>query len=71
MSASDSCELAAMTRNRTALDVFASLGTQMMVLLLLVLAFGVGMMEYFALVRERMRRLEVRLRRRAARRVAA
>ena len=60
-----------MTRNRTALDVFASLGTQMMVLLLLVLAFGVGIMEYFALVRERMRRLEVRLRRRAARRVAA
>jgi hypothetical protein len=59
-----------MTRNRTAIDVMSTIGTEMMVVLLLVLALGLAVSEYFTLARERVRRLEVRLRRRAARRVA-
>jgi hypothetical protein len=60
-----------MTRNRTAIDLLASLGTELMVLLLVVLAAGLAVSRYFAVARERMRRVEVKLRRRAARRVAA
>jgi hypothetical protein len=60
-----------MTRNRTALDTFSAMGSQLMVVLLVVLAMGVGITEYFVMARDRVRRVEVRLRRRAARRVAA
>jgi len=60
-----------MTRNRTRLDIFAALGTEPMVLLLVVLAAGLAVSRYIAAASERMRRLEVKLRRRAARRVAA
>jgi hypothetical protein len=60
-----------MTRNRTGLDIFAALGTELMVLLLVVLAGGLAVSRYIAAASERMRRLEVKVRRRAARRVAA
>jgi hypothetical protein len=60
-----------MTRNRTAIDLFSAVGTELMVVLLLVLAMGLAVSQYFALARDRVRRVEVKLRRRAARRVAA
>jgi hypothetical protein len=60
-----------MTRNRTGLDIFAALGTELMVLLLVVLAGGLAVSRHIAAASERMRRLEVKVRRRAARRVAA
>ena len=60
-----------MTRNRTALDTLSAVGSQLMVILLVVLAMGVGITEYFMMARDRVRRVEVRLRRRAARRAAA
>ena len=60
-----------MTRNRTAIDAFSAIGTELMVVLLLVLAMGLAVSQYFTLARDRMRRVEGKLRRRAARRVAA
>jgi hypothetical protein len=60
-----------MTRNRTAIDAFSAIGTELMVALLLVLAVGLAVSQYFTLARDRVRRLEVKLRRRAARRMAA
>lgn len=58
-----------MTRNRTVIDAFAAIGTELMVVLLLVLATGLAVSQNFA--RARVRRVEGKLRRRAARRVAA
>ena len=60
-----------MTENRTVIDVFAAFGTKLMVVLLVVLAVGVSVTEYIATARDRMRRVEGKLRRRAARRVDA
>jgi hypothetical protein len=60
-----------MTRNRTAIDLLASLGAELMVLLLVVLAAGLALSRHVAVARDRMRRVDVKLRRRAARRVAA
>ena len=60
-----------MTRNRTVMDMFSALGTELMVVLLLVLAMGVAVSEFFSVTRDRVRRFETRVRRRAARRVAA
>jgi len=60
-----------MTRNRTAIDIFSTIGTELMVVLLLVLAMGLAVSEYFTMARDRVRRFEMRVRRRAARRVAA
>ena len=60
-----------MTRNRTAIDVFSALGSELMVALLLVLAIGLAVSRYFTVAGERVRRVEVKLRRRAARRVVA
>ena len=59
-----------MTENRTAIDIFAAFGTKLMVVLLLVLAMGVTISGYFASASDRMRKVEGKLRRRAARRVA-
>ena len=42
-----------------------------MVVLLLVLAMGLAVSRYFTLARDRVRHAEVKLRRRAARRIAA
>jgi hypothetical protein len=53
------------------MDMFSALGTQLMVVLLLVLAMGLAVSEYFTVARDRVRRFEMRVRRRAARRVAA
>jgi hypothetical protein len=60
-----------MTRNRTAMDAFATIGAELMVVLLLVLAMGLAVTQYFTLARDRVRRVEGKLRRRAARRVEA
>jgi hypothetical protein len=60
-----------MTRNRTAIDVFSAIGTELMAALLLVLAVGLAVSRYFTTARERVRRSETKVRRRAARRVAA
>ena len=56
-----------MTRNRTAVDVFAAVGTELMVLLLVVLAAGLAMSRYVAGARDRVRRVEVKRRHRARR----
>jgi hypothetical protein len=60
-----------MTRNRTAIDVFATLGTELMVLLLVVLAAGLAVSRYLAVARDRIRHVDVKRRRRAARDAAA
>ena len=60
-----------MTRNRTAIDAFSAIGTELMVVLLLVLATGLAVSQYFTRARDRVRRVEGKLRRRAARRMAA
>jgi hypothetical protein len=60
-----------MTRNRTATGIFSAVGTELMVVLLLILATGLAVSQYLTLARDRVRRVEVRLRRRAARRIAA
>jgi hypothetical protein len=60
-----------MTRNRTAIESIHAVGAQMMLLLLAVLATGLAVIQYFSLARDRMRGIEVKLRKRAARRVAA
>jgi hypothetical protein len=46
------------------------MGTELMVVLLLVLAMGLTITQYFAGARDRMRQVEGKLRRRAARRAA-
>ena len=53
------------------MDLLSALGTELMVVLLLVLAIGLAISEYFTLARDRVRRFEMKVRRRAARRVAA
>ena len=53
------------------MDVVAAVGTELMVALLLVLAMGLAVTQYFTLARDRVRRVEGKLRRRAARRVEA
>jgi hypothetical protein len=60
-----------MTKNRTGIDLLSAFGTELMVLLLLVLAMGLAVAQYVTVARDRMRRVEGKLRRRAARRVAA
>ena len=60
-----------MTRNRTTIDAFSFLATELMVLLLLVLAMGLAMSRYISVARERMRRVDLKVRKRAARRLAA
>lgn len=60
-----------MTRNRTAVDLFSTVGSELMVVLLLVLAMGLTMAQCVAGARERMRRVEGKLRLRAARRMAS
>jgi hypothetical protein len=46
-------------------------GTELMVVLLVVLAMGLAVSEHFTMARDRVRRVEGKLRRRAARRIAA
>ena len=70
VSVRDSFESGAMTRNRTAVNVFSAVSSTLMGVLLLVLAIGLAMAQYLAGARDRMRRVEGRLRRRAVRRIA-
>jgi hypothetical protein len=51
--------------------MFAALGTELMVLLLVVLAAGLAVERYLGAVRDRIRHVDVRRRRRAARDTAA
>ena len=67
----ESTGMGAMTRNRTPIDLFSAVGTELLVVLLIVLAMGLAISEYFTMARDRVRRVEVKLRRRAARRIAA
>jgi hypothetical protein len=60
-----------MTRNRTAIDVFSTISNQLIVVLLLALAVGLAIRRYFAAARDQLRRVEMRIRKRAARRVAS
>ena len=53
------------------MDVFSAVGTELMAVLLLVLAMGLAVSEYLTAARDRVRRFETKVRRRAARRVAA
>jgi hypothetical protein len=71
LSAHHSIGLGAMTRNRTALDMLTTLGTQLTVILLFVLAAGLAVGQYLSAGRERMRRVELKIRKRASRRGAA
>jgi hypothetical protein len=59
-----------MTRNRTAIDVLSTLSNQLLVVLLLVLAASLAISRHFSAARDRLRRVEVRVRKRAARRIA-
>jgi hypothetical protein len=59
------------TRNRTAVDIFAALGTDFIVVLLVALAMGLAVSRYFWLAGERMRRVEAKIRKRDFRRFAA
>jgi hypothetical protein len=60
-----------MTRNRTAVDIFAALGTDFIVVLLVMLAMGLAVSRYFCLAGEQMRRVEAKIRKRDFRRFAA
>jgi hypothetical protein len=60
-----------MTRNRTAVNFFAALGTDFIVVLLVALAMGIAVSRYFWLAGEQMRRVEAKIRRRDFRRFAA
>jgi hypothetical protein len=60
-----------MTRNRTAINAFSIVGAGLMFLLLLVLGMGLAVSRYFTGARDGVRRVEMKLWRRAARRVAA
>ena len=60
-----------MTRNRTGLDFFSALGTELIVVLILALAMFLALSRYFWLAGEQMRRIDVKVRKRAFRRLAA
>lgn len=53
------------------MDLFSTVGTELMVVLLLVLAMGLAVSQYFTVAHDRIRRVEGKVRRRAARRVEA
>ena len=60
-----------MHRNRTAIDLVTTLGTEFIVVLLLTLAMGLAISRYFWAAGEQMRRAEVKIRKRALRRFVA
>jgi len=60
-----------MTRNRTALNFLSAAGTEMLAMLLLVLGAGLAVTRRFSIARQSMHRVEMRVRRRAARQQAA
>jgi hypothetical protein len=57
-----------MTRNRTAIDLFSLLGTQLIVVVVLAAAAVLAVSRYFWMAGEQMRRVDVKVRRRALRR---
>jgi hypothetical protein len=59
-----------MTRNRTVSDLFSALATELLVLLLLTLAACLAISRYMLVARERVKRVEMQVRRRALRRPA-
>jgi hypothetical protein len=56
-----------MTRNRTDIDVLSTLGNQLLVVMLLVLAACLSISRHISAARDRLRRVEVRIRKRAVR----
>ena len=60
-----------MHRNRTAIDIVSTLGTEFVVVLVLTLTIGLAISQYFWVAGEQMRRIEAKVRRRALRRFAA
>ena len=66
----DTCK-GGMTRNRTALGLFPTFGTELLVLLLLTLAIGLWVSNYMLMMREELRRSDLALGKRASRRPAA
>jgi hypothetical protein len=60
-----------MTRNRTAIDLFSALGVEFVVVLLIALAIGLAISNYLWTRREDLRRIDVKINKRTARRLAA
>jgi hypothetical protein len=60
-----------MTRNRTAIDLFSALGVELVVVLMLALAIGLAISNYLWTRREDLRRIDVKINKRASRRLAA
>ena len=60
-----------MTRNRTALDIFSTLGPELIFVVVLALAIFLAVSRYFWLAGDERRRIDVKVRRRALRRLAA
>jgi hypothetical protein len=60
-----------MTRNRTGPDLFSTLGPELIFVVILALAMFLAVSRYFWLAGEQRRRIDVKVRRRALRRLAA
>ena len=60
-----------MTRNRTGLDIFSTLGPELIFVVVLTLALFLAVSRYFWLAGDERRRIDVKVRRRALRRLAA
>ena len=60
-----------MTRNRTGLDLFATLGPELIFVVILALAMFLAASRFFWLAGEHRRRIDVKVRRRALRKFAA
>ena len=60
-----------MTRNRTGLDIFSTLGPELIFVVILALATFLAVSRYFWLAGDEWRRIDVKVRRRALRRLAA
>jgi hypothetical protein len=60
-----------MTRNRTGLDIFYTLGPELIFVVILALAIFLAVSRYFWLAGDERRRIDVKARRRALRRLAA
>jgi hypothetical protein len=60
-----------MHRNRTAIDMLSTLGAEFVVVLILTLTIGLAISRYFWIAGDQMRRIDVKIRRRALRRFVA
>jgi hypothetical protein len=60
-----------MHRNRTAIDMLSALEAEFVVVLILTLTIGLAISRYFWVAGDEMRRIDVKMRRRALRRFVA